>query len=110
MSYLIGDTIFGGYGGADILHGCTVAVEKGEIAVIVGPNGAGKSTAMKALLGMLTVREGSVRLDGKDITSLSPQDRVSEGMAFVPQTNNVFAGMTVLPSVSPERRLRGTAM
>ena len=95
MSFLTGENIFGGYGGADILHGCTVGVEKGEIAVIVGPNGAGKSTAMKALLGMLTVREGAVRLDGKDITHLSPQDRVSEGMAFVPQTSNVFAGMTV---------------
>ncbi|MDG1414804.1 MAG: ABC transporter ATP-binding protein [Alphaproteobacteria bacterium] len=106
MSYLIGDTIFGGYGGADILHGCTVAVEKGEIAVIVGPNGAGKSTAMKALLGMLTVREGSVRLDGKDITSLSPQDRVSEGMAFVPQTNNVFAGMTVQENLEMGAYLR----
>ena len=95
MSFLTGENIFGGYGGADILHGCTVGVEKGEIAVIVGPNGAGKSTAMKALLGMLTVREGAVRLDGKDITHLSPQDRVYEGMAFVPQTSNVFAGMTV---------------
>ncbi len=51
--YLIGDTMTGGYGGADILHGCTIAVEKGEIAVIVGPNGAGKSTAMKAVFGML---------------------------------------------------------
>ena len=106
MSYLIGDNIVGGYGGADILHGCTVAVEKGEIAVIVGPNGAGKSTAMKALLGMLTVREGAVRLDGKDITTLSPQDRVSEGMAFVPQTNNVFAGMTVQENLEMGAYLR----
>ena len=106
MSFLIGDNIFGGYGGADILHGCTVGVEKGEIAVIVGPNGAGKSTAMKALLGMLTVREGSVRLDGKDITKLSPQDRVSEGMAFVPQTNNVFAGMTVQENLEMGAYLR----
>jgi len=63
--------------------------------VIVGPNGAGKSTAMKAVFGMLDVRQGAVRLDGKDITKLSPQDRVLQGMGFVPQTHNIFASMTV---------------
>jgi branched-chain amino acid transport system ATP-binding protein len=94
-SFLIGEAMTGGYGGADILHGCTIAVEKGEIAVIVGPNGAGKSTAMKAMFGMLGLREGSVRLDGTDITAMSPQDRVKAGMGFVPQTNNVFVTMTV---------------
>jgi len=85
----------GGYGAADILHGCTVAVEKGQIAVIVGPNGAGKSTAMKAVFGMLRLRGGAVRLEGEDITSLSPQARVAKGMAFVPQTQNIFTSMTV---------------
>lgn len=96
MSYLIGEKMTGGYGtGADILHECTIAVEKGEIAVIVGPNGAGKSTAMKAIFGMLNLREGVVKLDGKDITKMSPQDRVKAGMGFVPQTGNVFTGMTV---------------
>ena len=95
MSFLIGEAMTGGYGSADILHDCTIAVEKGEIAVIVGPNGAGKSTAMKAIFGMLDLRQGSVRLDGKDITALSPQARVHEGMGFVPQTSNVFTSMTV---------------
>ena len=95
MSFLIGKDMCGGYGGADILNGCTIGVEKGQIAVVVGPNGAGKSTAMKALFGMLSLRAGSVTLDGRDITSMSPQDRVACDMAFVPQTNNVFAGMTV---------------
>jgi len=95
VSFLTGKNLSGGYGGADILHGCDISVDKGEIAVIVGPNGAGKSTAMKALFGMLDLREGSVTLGGKDITRLSPQDRVKEGMAMVPQTNNVFASMTV---------------
>ncbi|MGY8996541.1 MAG: ABC transporter ATP-binding protein [Alphaproteobacteria bacterium] len=95
MSILLGENMVGGYGGADILQGCTVAVGAGEIAVIVGPNGAGKSTAMKAVFGMLNLREGRVVLDGKDITALTPQARVKEGMAFVPQTNNVFSGMTV---------------
>lgn len=95
MSFLIGKDMRGGYGGADILNGCTIGVDKGQIAVVVGPNGAGKSTAMKALFGMLSLRAGSVTLDGRDITSMSPQDRVACDMAFVPQTNNVFAGMTV---------------
>ena len=92
---LIGENMTGGYGGADILHSCTIAVNKGEIAVIVGPNGAGKSTAMKAVFGMLALREGRVRLNGEDITLLSPQARVAKGMGFVPQTNNIFPSMSV---------------
>ena len=95
MTALIGSAMTGGYGGADILKGCTVAVESGEIAVIVGPNGAGKSTAMKAMFGMLDLRAGSVLLDGEDITTLLPQHRVQRGMGFVPQTQNVFTSMTV---------------
>jgi len=94
--FLIGEAMTGGYGkGPDILHDCTIAVDKGEIAVIVGPNGAGKSTAMKAVFGMLNLNGGHVRLGGEDISALSPQDRVAKGMAFVPQTNNVFTSMTV---------------
>ena len=95
MSFLEGEAMTGGYGGADIVHDCSISVDRGEIAVIVGPNGAGKSTAMKALLGMVTLRSGSIRLDGEDIAGLSPQDRVGRGMAFVPQTDNVFATLTV---------------
>src|SRR5690606_19329779 len=95
VSFLAGEKMTGGYGGADILHACNIAVEKGEIVVIVGPNGAGKSTAMKAMFGMLKLREGRVMLEGQDITALSPQDRVKAGMGFVPQNNNVFATMTV---------------
>ena len=94
--FLIGDSMTGGYGkGADILHNCTVAVNKGEIAVIVGPNGAGKSTAMKAIFGMLDMHTGSVQIDGEDITNLSPQDRVAKGMAFVPQNQNIFTSLSV---------------
>ncbi len=95
MSFLSGDNMTGGYGGADILHDCTIGVEQGEIAVIVGPNGAGKSTAMKAVFGMLAIRQGAVHLDGEDITKLSPQDRVAKGMSFVPQNQNVFTSLSV---------------
>jgi len=94
--FLIGDAMTGGYGaGPDILHSCTIAVDPGQIAVIVGPNGAGKSTGMKAVFGMLNLREGSVRLDGEDITHLTPQERVVKGMGFVPQTQNIFTSMSV---------------
>ena len=93
--FLAAENMTGGYGAADILHDCTLKVEKGQIAVIVGPNGAGKSTAMKAVFGMLTLRGGHVKLDGEDITRLTPQDRVAKGMAFVPQVANVFPSMSV---------------
>lgn len=106
MSYLSAENLRGGYGGADILQGCSISVDKGEIAVIVGPNGAGKTTAMIAMLGMLSLSEGRVELDGRDITSLSTQDRVKEGMAFVPQTDNVFASMTVQENLEMGAYLR----
>ena len=95
MSYLLGENLIGGYGTGDILKGCTISAEQGEISVVVGPNGAGKSTAMKAMLGLLRVLKGKVTLAGQDITIMSPQQRVQLGMAFVPQTNNVFSSMTV---------------
>jgi branched-chain amino acid transport system ATP-binding protein len=85
----------GGYGGVDILHQCSIGVDKGEVAVVVGPNGAGKSTAMKAVFGMLELRQGRVTMDGQDISHLKPEQRVQLGMGFVPQSANVFTSMTV---------------
>ena len=81
--------------GPDIINSCSINVNRGEIVAILGPNGAGKSTAMKAMLGLLNLKSGSILIDGKDISSLSPQDRVKKGISFVPQTRNVFAGLTV---------------
>ena len=85
----------GGYGGEDIIHGCDIEVDRNQIVVIVGPNAAGKSTAMKAMLGMISLKEGSLILDGSDISKLTPQDRVAAGIAFVPQTMNIFSELTV---------------
>ena len=85
----------GGYGGEDIIHGCDIEVDRNQIVVIVGPNGAGKSTAMTARLGMISLKEGSLILDGSDISKLTPQDRVAAGIAFVPQTMNIFSELTV---------------
>jgi len=95
VSFLKAAGMTGGYGNDDILHDCTVEADKGEIAVIVGPNGAGKSTAMKAVFGMLKLRTGAVTLNGRDVTTMKPTERVSEGMSFVPQVRNVFPSMTV---------------
>ena len=95
MISLIGKDITAGYGGMDIIKNVNLNVNEGEIVVIVGPNGAGKSTVMKSILGMLNLSSGSVDFSGKIITNMLPQDRVSLGIAFVPQTQNVFTGMTV---------------
>ena len=95
MISLEGKNLTAGYGGVDIIKNINLEIKQGEIAVIVGPNGAGKSTAMKALLGMLKLSNGTVNFAQDDITSMLPQDRVNLGIAFVPQTQNVFTGMSV---------------
>ena len=96
MAFFEGIKMTGGYGnGPDIISSCSVNVNQGEIVSILGPNGAGKSTAMKAMLGLLNLKSGKVIINGKDISHLSPQDRVKQGIAFVPQTKNVFAGLSV---------------
>jgi len=96
MAYFEGIEMTGGYGnGPDIISSCSVNVNKGEIVSILGPNGAGKSTAMKAMLGLLKLKSGSVTLNGEDISKINPQDRVKKGISFVPQTRNVFAELTV---------------
>ena len=95
MIFFEGENMTAGYGGADIIKNCNIHVKAGEIVVVIGPNGAGKSTAMKAMLGLLNLKSGTVKIDGKDISKLSPQDRVKQGISFVPQTRNVFTGLTV---------------
>ena len=95
MYLLSCENITCGYSSVDILSNCTIGVKRGQIASIVGPNGAGKSTAMKAIFGLLGIRKGKILLDGEDITSLHPQDRVLKGMGFVPQTNNIFPSLSV---------------
>ena len=85
-----------GYGnGPDIINSCSISAEKGEIVAILGPNGAGKSTAMKTLLGLLNLKSGNVKINGEDISNLTPQARVRKGISFVPQSKNVFAELTV---------------
>ena len=106
MAYFSGEKMTGGYGGADIINSCTIDVNRGEIVTILGPNGAGKSTAMKAMLGLLNLKSGKVFIDGKDISKLTPQDRVKEGISFVPQTRNVFTGLSVQENLEMGAYLR----
>ena len=106
MTFFSGEKMTGGYGGPDIITSCTVNVNRGEIVAILGPNGAGKTTAMKAMLGLLKLKSGKVTIDGKDISNLTPQDRVKQGIAFVPQTRNVFTGLTVQENLEMGAYLR----
>ena len=106
MAYFEGKRLTAGYGGVDIINSCSLEVNKGEIVAILGPNGAGKSTAMKAMLGLINLSSGQVNIDGKDISNLNPQDRVKEGIAFVPQTKNVFTGLTVEENLEMGAHLR----
>ena len=106
MAFFSGEKMTGGYGGADIINSCTIDVNRGEIVAILGPNGAGKSTAMKAMLGLLKLKTGKVSIDGKDISKLTPQDRVKEGISFVPQSRNVFTGLSVQENLEMGAYLR----
>ena len=96
MAFFEGNKMTAGYGdGPDIISSCSIKVNRGEIVAILGPNGAGKSTAMKAMFGLLNLKSGNIIFDGLDISKISPQDRVKQGVSFVPQNKNVFAELTV---------------
>ena len=110
MSYLVGENMVAGYGGANILNNCSIQVDLGQIAVVVGPNGAGKSTAMKAIFGMLPLQSGSVKLLNETINDLPPFQRVKKGMAFVPQTENIFTSLTVEENLEMGAFTNPTAM
>jgi len=87
--------LVGGYGRTTILYGVDLRVPRAALTTVIGPNGAGKSTLFKALFGMLNIREGSVTLDGKDVTHLSPMKKLQHGIAYVPQGRNIFPELTV---------------
>ncbi len=87
--------VVGGYGGAPILNGVNITIEKSDIGVIVGPNGAGKSTTLKAIFGLLKVTGGTVEFGGENIANSLPDKLVPKGLSFVPQEKNVFTSLTV---------------
>ncbi len=106
VTFLAATELTGGYGSTNIIEDISLSVERGQIAVIVGPNGAGKSTAMKAIFGMITLRSGYICFKDKDISRLPPQKRVANGMAFVPQTRNIFPALTIAENLSMGAYLR----
>jgi branched-chain amino acid transport system ATP-binding protein len=92
--------------GVDILNGCHIELAEGELVGIIGPNGAGKSTLVKALFGLVPVREGSVVLRGEEITSLEAHELVDKGVGYVPQTQNVFPSLSIEENLSMGAYLR----
>jgi len=95
MTLLTVRDLVAGYGDTNILHGVSLDVEKGGIVTLIGPNGAGKSTVLKAITGLLRPRGGSVKLEGRELAGLSPEDIIAAGLGFVPQVDNVFPSLTV---------------
>jgi branched-chain amino acid transport system ATP-binding protein len=90
------DDLHAGYlPGINILNGCSLTAYEGDLIGIIGPNGAGKSTLLKSIFGQVNIRSGRVWLNGEDITGLKANKLVSKGVAFVPQTNNVFPSLTI---------------
>ena len=81
--------------GLPIVNGASMHAARGEIVALLGPNGAGKSTLIKAIAGLMKVSAGAVTFDGADITRLPAHKRIGVGLAFTPQTENVFAAMSV---------------
>jgi ABC-type branched-subunit amino acid transport system ATPase component len=98
--------ICAGYGKIEVLHGATIRADKGEIICIIGPNGSGKSTLLKAIFGLLKPTRGTVIFDDKDITRMEPEQKVSLGIAFIPQGRNVFPSLTVRENLE----MGGTAL
>ena len=95
MPLLEADGVVAGYGETEILHGVSINVDEGEVVTIIGPNGCGKSTLMKAIVGLVRVRTGSVTFRGREISSSPPETIVRTGLCYVPQTNNVFPSLSI---------------
>lgn len=100
MALLEVEGLYVGYGAAEVLHNVSVSMAENEVVTIIGPNGAGKSTLLKAIMGYLTLSQGSVSLGGQNLTGMKPNQRIRAGMAYVPQLANVF------PTLSVEENLR----
>jgi branched-chain amino acid transport system ATP-binding protein len=92
---LVVDGVYSGYGKMTILHGTTAKIRRGAITTVIGPNGAGKSTLFKTVFGLLPVRAGSVKFDGRDITNLAPREMLDAGVVYVPQGRNIFPELSV---------------
>ena len=107
MAFFEGKGMTGGYGGVDIITSCTINVNQGEIVAILGPNGAGKSTAMKAMLGLLELKSGTVTIDGKDslyATSGGYADIKKESVSLVLETSENASNIDISRSEEAIKR------
>jgi len=95
MSLLEVRDLVAGYGDTNILHGVSLDAEAGKIVTLIGPNGAGKSTVLKAVMGLLKPRGGSVRFAGEELAGREVEDIVAAGIGYVPQVENIFPSLTV---------------
>lgn len=95
MSLLEVEGLETGYGRLTVVHGASLRVEAGEIVVVLGPNGAGKTTLLRALAGHLPAGDGSIRIDGEDVTAMDAYQRSTVGVGYVPQEGNVFGSLSV---------------
>ena len=107
MALLEARDIVAGYGETEILHGVSLTVNQGEIVTVIGPNGCGKSTFMKAVVGLVPVRSGSVTFRGADITALAPERVVRTGLCYVPQSANVFPSLSIRENLEMGAFIRG---
>ncbi len=93
------ENVVSGYGETVVVNGVSINVAPGEIVVIIGPNGCGKSTLLKTIFGLVKPGSGKISLSGEDITGAKPFELVRKGMGFVPQTENVFASLSVMENL-----------
>lgn len=107
MALLEARHVVAGYGETQILHGVSLVVNEGEIVTIIGPNGCGKSTFMKAVVGLVQVRTGSVTFRGADITDYPPERVVQTGLCYVPQSANVFPSLSIRENLEMGAFIRG---
>src|SRR6516164_6536064 len=94
-SLLVLDGVFAGYGKMTILNGTTAHIRRAAITTVIGPNGAGKSTMFKTIFGLLSVRNGTITVDGRAITNFSPRQVLDAGIAYIPQGRNIFPELSV---------------
>jgi branched-chain amino acid transport system ATP-binding protein len=99
MSQLTVHDLITGYGDMEIVHGVDIDIDTDDVVTIIGPNGAGKSTLIKSITGFIDVWEGRIEFDGTEITHMRPDERAQQGIAFVPQSENVFPTLTVLENL-----------
>ena len=107
MGLLEASDVVAGYGQTEILHGVSIRVEPGEMVTIIGPNGCGKSTLMKAIVGLVRVRSGSVKFQGADISAYPPERIVRTRLCYVPQSNNVFPSLSIRENLEMGAFIRG---